>query len=811
MPWKTGTKEHQIRQMLPGRKDHSGTALQLPTEVPADFVRTGAEGLSEAEAAARLENGQGNIITTDAGKSILQIIISNVFTWFNLLNIGLAVCLLLVGSYRNMLFMLIVVSNTLIAIIQEIRSRKAIEKMKLLNTAKVNVIRDGKEKACLPEETVLGDVIILRAGDQVPADAMIFSGRGNAMESLLTGESDAVSKSAGSWLYSGSYITEGKLSAQLVYVGDESYVGRLTRETHKVRRTKSGLMASLKKLIRWDSMALIPLGLLLFLKQYLIRHAEITQAVPSTVAAMLGMIPEGLVLLTSVALAAGVVRLAGRKVLVQELYGIEGLARINLLCLDKTGTITSGRMQLAEMIPMEAEEPEIRQALSRFLGAFDERSSTLNALRNAIPSGTELPTEVLPFSSARKKSAASFADGMTIVLGAPEFALGPAYQGKVREQAEKMARAGKRVLALAECKGTVTAEDTPSVTRVLALLSLADELRPHAEETIRYFREEGVAIRVLSGDNPETVSRVARQAGVEGWDRVVDAGTLTDEKALEEACDKYVIFGRVTPSQKKQIVKMFRQKGYSVGMTGDGVNDIPAMKAADCSIAMAEGTDAARHAAQLTLMSSDFGVVPEIVLEGRRVINNVTRSASLFLTKTIFSLLLSVLMLVLPRSYPFQPIHMSLVSGLAVGIPGFFLSLEPSRERIRGRFLRTVFLWALPGGIAITVGATLAMFLTRYGFSHDMCSTIATWVAGLISVLVLWRTCVPLSRIRGMVAVGSTTAFILTAWLFGRFFLLKPLTGEAVMAVAGLTALGAAIVFGAAAIIRARGLLYRTD
>ena len=795
----------KIRQGMRGNRASQAGPLALPTERPEGLPETGRDGLCEEEARRRAAAGQANVISEDAGKSLFQIIVTNVFTLFNLLNFALAFCLLLVGSYRNMLFLLIVAANTLVAIIQEVRAKKAIERMQLLNAPRVSVIRDGQEKTCPAEETVAGDLVVLRSGDQVPADALVVSGRGNAMEGLLTGESDAVSKEEGSWLYSGSYITEGRLYAQLIYVGDESYVGRLTRETHRARRTESGLMKELKKLIRWDSMALIPLGILLFLKAILVRQVTPAQAVPSTVAAMLGMIPEGLMLLTSVALAAGVVRLARQKVLVQELYGIEGLARINMLCLDKTGTITSGRMRLDDTLPMEAEMPELREALSRFLGAFDEQSSTLRALRQAVPSGRELPVAVLPFSSARKKSAASFQDGVTLVLGAPEFVLGEAFSGRIRQEAERLTREGKRVLVLAKCDGILQGDRLPEITRVLGIFALADELRNNAEKTIRYFREQGVAIRVISGDNPATVSRIARQAGVEGWELAVDAGQLKTEEELEAACREYVVFGRVTPAQKKQIVEILRRQGYCVGMTGDGVNDIPAMKAADCSIAMAEGTDAARHAAQLTLLESDFGVVPGIVLEGRRVINNVTRSASLFLTKTLYSLLLSLLTLVLPGAYPFQPIQLSLVSGLTVGIPGFFLSLEPSRERIKGDFLRKVILRALPGGTAIAVGALLAMHLTAYGFSESMCSTVATWMAGLICALVLWRTCIPLNPRRGAVAAASTIAFVVTAALFGRVFLLDPLTLHAALAVAGLTALGAVLVFGTAAVIRRKG------
>ena len=796
-----GKKEHM------GKQDRGPAAggLRLPDTLPADFSPTDPSGLTAAEAARRREGGLANRMSAEVGKPIRKIITDNVFSLFNLLNLALGACLLLVGSYRNMLFLMIVIWNTLIAIVQEIRAKRAMERMKLLNTPKVSVLRDGREEAMPPEKTVAGDLVVLRAGDQVPADAVVISGAGSAMESLLTGESNPIPKEKDAWLYSGSYITEGKVIAQQVYVGDESYAGRLTRETRRAKGSESGLMNEMRKLIRWDSMALIPLGILLFLKQYYGLHQAVETAVPSSVAAMLGMIPEGLMLLTSVAMAVGVVRLARKKVLVQELYGIETLARTEVLCLDKTGTITSGRMQLDRIVPAEAKEAEILRQMSRFLGAFDIKSGTLDALRRTVDAGEEQPVAVLPFSSARKKSAASFADGKTLILGAPAYALRDRYPDDLRARAEEMALEGHRVVAFAEADGCVEGETLPAVTRILGLIALRDELRPRAEDTIRYFREQGVSIRVISGDDPKTVSIIARRAGIEGWDKAVDMSAIRDEE-IDRICEDYTVFGRVTPEQKKLLVEALKRKGHSVGMTGDGVNDIPAMKAADCSIAMAEGADAARNAAQLTLLDSDFGVVPDIVLEGRRVINNITRSASLFLTKTIFSFLLSLLTLLLPGAYPFQPIQMSLVSSLTVGLPGVFLALEPSKERIKGHFLRNVGLRALPGGVAITVCATLAMQLTRFGFTHEQCSTAATWVAGIIGVVVLLRACFPLTALRRCVAAGSLVLFAATALLFGSVFLLEPLNLRGVAATAGLIALGVGILYVSAAVVRRKSV-----
>ena len=734
--------------------------LSLPEKWPEHFQYTNDGGLTAEQAEERMRNGLGNTMDQDQGKPLEKILFDNLFTFFNFLNFGLAICLLLVGSYRNMLFISVVIFNILIGTIQEYRAQKTIRQLQLLNTPAAHVLREGQELTMRPEEAVRDDLVIFRAGDQVIADAVVVSGTGAAMESLLTGESDPVPKQVNSWLYSGSYITEGKLTAQLVYVANESYVGRLTREARKTTRPGSHLMHELNRLIRLDTMVLIPLGILLFLKQMLLNHwagenavsfVEMARtAVPSSVAAMIGMIPEGLILLTSVAMAVGVIKLGRKKTLVQELAGIETLARADVLCLDKTGTITTGEMDLALIEGADRTDAETERALSRFLGAFDEKSPTLDAIRKSVTPGTETPRAVVPFSSARKKSAATFADGTALIFGAPEYVLGDRCPAELRRRIEELASEGKRILVLAEGHGIATPETIPEVSAIIGLCALTDQVRPGAEQTLRYFREQGVALKVISGDNPRTVSNIARQAGMEGWDRAVDARTLTTPEELAEACEKYTVFGRVSPEQKKELVLALKRNGHNVAMTGDGVNDIPALKAADCSIAMAGGADAARHAAQLTLLSSDFSVMPEIVLEGRRVINNITRTASLFLTKTIFSFLLSILMLILPGSYPFQPIQLTLVSSLTVGIPGFFLALEPCKERIRGNFLQTVLTRALPGGVAVAACAGASMFLTGFGWEREMCSTLATLVAWGIGYLVLLRTCLPLNRNRAL-------------------------------------------------------------
>ena len=788
------------------------SGLKLPDRWPEDFQYTDEQGLTDAQAEERMRDGRGNIMDADQGKPLKRILFDNIFTFFNFLNFALAACLLLVGSYRNMLFITIIIANILIGTVQEYRAQKTIRELQLLNAPDVHVIRGGREIVLKPEETVQGDLAVFRAGDQIIADAVIISGAGAAMESLLTGESDPVPKQVNSWLYSGSYVVEGKMTAQLVYVANDSYLGRLNKEAKKTARPGSRLMEELNRLIKFDTMLLVPLGILLFLKQFIINQwmSEnplpfidlAKKAVPESVAAMIGMIPEGLILLTSIAMAVGVIKLGRKKALVQELAGIETLARADVLCLDKTGTITSGDMELTLMEGIDRSDAEAEQAFSRFLGAFDENSPTLNALRARFTPGTETPRAVLPFSSERKKSAATFNDGTALIFGAPEYVLGDACPAPLRKRIEDLASEGRRVLVLAGARGLVSAESLPPVQEIVGLCALTDQIRTGAEQTLRYFREQGVELKVISGDNPRTVSRIARQAGLEGWDRVVDARTLDTPEAIADACDRYVVFGRVSPEQKKALVLALKEKGHNVAMTGDGVNDIPALKSADCSIAMAGGADAARHAAQLTLLDSDFSVMPDIVLEGRRVINNITRAASLFLTKTIFSFCLSILTLLLPAAYPFHPIHLTLISSLTVGIPGFFLALEPCRERIRGSFLKTVLMRALPGGVAVTLCAALAMNMAAFGWERELCSTVATLVAWFVGFLVLLRTCLPLSRGRLFLLAAVAAAFVAVVLIAGHHFSLVPLTGSAWILLLALCALGCAIVFGTAAFLR---------
>ncbi len=746
--------------------------LQIPSGTPENYVPTPDIGLTTDEVTTRQRDGLSNKVKADSGKSVWQILMSNFFTLFNLLNFALAACLLLVGSYRNMLFLGVVFSNTLIGTIQELRAKRTIEKLQLLNAPQAHAIRNGEEVTCTPDELVQDDLVVLRAGDQVLADAIVRSGGGAANESLLTGESDAIGKHAGDWLMSGSYITEGKFAAQLVHVGSASYAAELTREAKAIKRPNSVLMTELNRLVRRISVILVPMGLLLFCKQYFLNHAALTAAIPSTVAAMIGMIPEGLILLTSVALAVGVVKLGRHQTLVQELYGIETLARVDVLCLDKTGTITKGEMQLEKLIPVDGDEGTLRSSLARFLGAFETSNGTLKAMADAVKPESVSPIGILPFSSKRKKSAVSFPEGDTLILGAPSFVLEDHLPDDLRQSIDAYTADGYRVLVLARAEGCVTEEDAPTVTQVLGLICLSDALRENAADTLAYFRQQGVTIKVISGDDPRTVSSIAKRVQLEGWDRWVDATTLTTESQLRDAAEKYTVFGRVTPMQKKQLVEALKSLGHSVAMTGDGVNDIPALKTADCSIAMAGGADAAKHAAQLTLLNADFASLPLVVDEGRRVINNITRAASLFLVKTLYSFALSVITLLFPLNYPFQPIQLTLISSVTIGIPTFFLALEPNRERVQGKFLETVMRNAIPGAAGVTLCAIAAMVMAHFGHNATAVSTMATIAAGTVGLMVLTSVCLPFTLMRGTLLGVMVLGFAGAVLFAGKTFLI---------------------------------------
>ena len=776
--------------------------LKIPTVPVEGTVPTQREGLSSEEAQRRAQAGQSNRQKDEQRKSVMRIISDNLFTLFNLLNFALAACLILVGSWKNIMFLGVVFSNTLIGTVQELRARATMKKLKLLNVRTCRVIRDGAEKACTAEELVLGDLVIFSSGDQIPADSLIIDGVCAADESLLTGESEPLTRKQGELLLSGSFLTEGRVTAQLIAVGMNSYASRLTHEAKRLSAPKSELLSELKRLVSLVSKFLVPIGIIMFVEQRFLLHSPLNVAVPKAVAAMIGMLPEGLILLTSVALMAGVVKLGRRKTLVHELFGIETLARVDMLCTDKTGTLTTGETSLERFEPIEADENELKTAMANFLSAFEAASGTLRGIASAVDAGSDHAVATLPFSSARKKSAASFANGKTLILGAPSFVT-----ERCLAQVEAAADAGFRVLMLAEADGIIENEQLPSVTRILGLILLRESLRPTAKDTLNWFKGEGVKVRIMSGDDPRTVAALARMLELEGSDQVVDCAALTDEELRAAAKDR-VIFGRLTPDRKRILVEALKNEGHNVAMTGDGVNDIPSLKAADCSIAMGGGAEATEHAAQLVLLNNDFSSLPAVVAEGRRVIGNITRTASLFLQKTLYSFALSVfnilIALFLPLKYPFEPIHLTLISSLTVGIPSFFLALEPSSERFKGSFLKRIVLSAIPGALGVTCCALAAMISNYLGTPESIASTLAVLSAGVIGLGNLILICRPFSALRICVCALMCAGFAAAVAFFPQLFSLdiQSFTSSNWISLALMTVGGLAVLVIARLIVR---------
>ncbi len=758
-------------------------------------------GLTQEEVRARREQGRTNTMPRRTEGGVADILRRNVLTLFNLLNLCLAGLLLWVGSHRDMLFLGVVLSNTLIGAIQELRAKRTHDRLQLLSEGRVRVMRDGVECRLSPQELVLDDVVLLSRGDQIPADATVLSGAGEADESLLTGESAPVSKAAGDTLYSGSFLVSGSVAARLTAVGADSYAGQLQLSARRVKRAQSELMRDMRRIIRWVSVLIVPIGAAMFSRQYASVDLGLRDAVTGTVASMLGMIPEGLILLTSVSLAAGVVALGRRNALVNELFGIETLARTDVVCMDKTGTLTSGEMVLDRTLALNGVPPEeIAAYMAALLRASADETPTVRALAEAFPaSNAPEIAQAVPFSSARKWSAAQ-AEGLgSVVLGAPERLL----KGEALEQAQALAAQGLRVLALLCAPAPLCGEALPEGLVPAALLCLRDALRPNVQKTVRYFGEQGVTLKVISGDSPLTVSHAAAAAGVPGADRMVDLSTIEGEKDYTALSRHYTIFGRVSPQDKQGLIEALRKDGHGVAMVGDGVNDIPALKAADCSIAMAGGSDAACRVAQITLLDADFDVMPRIVLEGRRVINNITRAASLFLVKNIFSLLLSVLLLIFPFAYPFAPIQLTLVSSLTIGIPSFVLALQPSRDRVSGSFLRNVIMRALPGGVCTAaLIIPLMAFSDGLGFSQDVVSSLSTLIAGYSGLVVLFLTCLPLNALRGGLVAAMAVLFAGAVLLLPQVFYLSPVSGGQWWVLAAAAVLAPLIQIGLGALVR---------
>ena len=651
-------------------------------------------GLTKEEVEERIKENKVNYDTSLPTKSIKTIVRENIFTLFNLINILLGVAVFCVGSYKNLLFLIVIFCNTAISIIQEINSKRAVDKLSILAQAKVNCIRDREKQEIGINSIVLDDLLMLETGNQIVADSIILEGEVEVNESFITGESDVIYKRKGDTLLSGSFVVSGKCKAEVIHIGDENYTSKISSGAKYVKKVNSEIMKSLNGIIKIVSIAIVPIGILLFFNQLGLTENSFKNAVVNTVAAIIGMIPEGLVLLTSTVLAVSVIRLSKRKVLVQELYCIETLARVDTLCLDKTGTITEGTMEVNDIIEITKSKEELEEILSEISSASDDNNSTIEAIRAKYKNKQKWKViNKIPFSSQKKWSGVCFKDKGSYIIGAPEFVLREKYD-EYKERIEKYSN-DYRVIIVANSEGDFIEKELPDKLEVLGFVLISDVIRKEASKTLKYFKEQGVNIKIISGDNPITVSKIAKRAGVENSEKYINMQEIKTKEQLEKAAKEYTIFGRVTPVQKKELVQALKKEGHTVAMTGDGVNDVLALKEADCSIAMASGSDATRNVAELVLLDSNFASMPEIVLEGRRTINNIERSATLFLVKTIYASILAIIFLFVNMPYPFMPIQLTLISTVTIGIPSFVLALEPNKERIKGKFLRNVISRAL--------------------------------------------------------------------------------------------------------------------
>ena len=761
-------------------------------------------GLTDEQVNARIAEGKVNADENPNTRTYKQIVRENTLTFFNFLNLVLLVLVLLVGSYKNAFFVCIIIINTLIGIAQEIRAKKTIDKLAILTARKSVVIREGQKWTVPTEELVLDDVVCLKTGDQVPADARILEGSLEVNESLLTGESDNLPKNEGDELFSGSFVTSGEACCQIIHVGKDNYAAQITSEAKEFKRHNSELKNSLNAILKVISIIIVPLGALLFYKQYYIVGDTFRDSVVSMVAGVLGMIPEGLVLLTSVALTLGALVLANKKTLVQELYCIETLARVDTLCLDKTGTITegtmcvervepyvsTGRVEIAatESEPAESTEAEEQvQTDSAFMEEIDvimgnmmyvlkDQNATIDALRKRFPAKQDMTLEhVIPFSSDRKYSGAVFEEKGTYLMGAAQF-LFPENNEELTEKCQAYAEEGLRVLVLAHSSQNAEGTELPEGLEPLALMLLTDVIREEAPDTLAFFDSQEVDLKVISGDDPVTVAAIARRAGLKNADSYVDATTLTTEEELQDAVAQYSVFGRVTPQQKKAMVQALQSQGHTVAMTGDGVNDVLALKEADCSIAMAQGSDAAKNIANVVLLDSNFASMPHIVNQGRRVVNNIRTAASMFLIKTMFSVMLSLLTIFFGNAYPFEPIQMSLISACAVGIPTFLLAQENNYEKIDHTFLRHVFINAFPAAITITF-CVFAVMLVCQNVYHSMAmlNTACVLVTGWNYMAALKTVYAPLNTYRKVIIYGMQFIFFAAAVIFQKLLSLGSL------------------------------------
>ncbi len=721
-------------------------------------------GLTAAEVAKKTQEGLHNDYETKTSKSTAAIIKDNLLTLFNFLNLLIGVFLFAVGAYSNMFYLAIIFVNITIGISQELHARNLVKKLSLVSPQTVRVIRDGQTHVISAKELVLEDSVILGAGDQIPADMTVLSGLVEVNEAMLTGEADLVVKEAGASLLSGSFIVSGEVTGKVIHVGAENYAAKLSNEAKVHKPIRSELLASIRSVSKFTSYVIVPLGVILFFQAFMMRDAGIKESVVVSAAALLGMLPKGLVLLISIALTTGVIKFAKKRILVQDMYAVETLAHVDTLCLDKTETLTEGHMVLESIVPLQVDS-DPNMLLVNYLAASTDNNLTMQALRQGCPELTDhQPIEVAAFSSQRKWGAVAFEHLGNVYLGAPEKVAGSAALPQVKEAQE----AGLRVLILAvETDPKAPASFDPSNAQAVAVLILSDIIRQNAEETLVYLADQGIDLKVISGDNPIAVAAIAHRAGLANADQAIDLSTLTTEAEVREAATRYTVFGRVTPEQKKLLVQELKANQRTVAMTGDGVNDVLALREADVSIAMAAGDSAARQIANFVLLDSDFTTLPDVLFEGRRVVNNVTKASGIFFIKTIYSFLLSLVCILTSNAFPFLPIQITLIDLAIEGYPSFFLSFEENKAPIKGRYLPTVLLNALPNALLVLVNYFAIRFLqTDYGWSQFDTTTLLYYLLIGISCIAVIRACLPLNPLRLFLAITTTVGIYVAAMLF---------------------------------------------
>lgn len=724
-------------------------------------------GLTEAEVLKRKEKGQVNIVEEKTVKSNWEIIAGNVFTLFNLYNFLIAVALMSVGAYSNLAFMLIIILNICIGSFQEIHAKNMVAKLSVLTVSKVDVIRDGKEKSINVDEVVLDDITILSMGNQISSDSVVIDGKVEVNESLLTGESDTIVKVPGDKLFSGSYVVSGKCYAKVEKVGKDNLAVEITLKSKKHKKVNSELLNSMRKVTRLTSFIIIPVGVLLFIQAFFFRDEVMKSSVVSTAAALLGMLPKGLVLLISISLATGVIKLAKKKVLVQDLYSVETLAHVDTLCLDKTGTITEGKMQVSnvEILNEEIMPISVNKALSAFVNEIGDNNGTFQALKEYFKETDIFEVDYKnQFSSERKWSSISFKDIGSIIVGAPER-LTAKSNFVIKDSMVEAQKQGKRVLLVGFSKDIV--EDILPDIEIVAAIELSDPLRKNAKEMLGFFKGEGVNVKVISGDNPLTVSSIAKQAGLEDYESYIDLSTIESDDEIIDLVDKYSIFARVSPNQKSLLVQALQAKGHTVAMTGDGVNDVIALRQADCSITLPEASDVAKQVSQIVLLNSDFSVLKDVLMEGRRVVNNITNVATIFFIKTLYSVMLSILNIITCTAFPFIPIQITLVDLAIEGYTSFFISFEPNGKQIKERFLKSVLKNSFPYSLVIIINIIILYFLApALGISEHKMTTLMYYMIGFTSILAVIRVCRPFNKMRIFLCTTTAIGFFVATILF---------------------------------------------